>query len=101
MPPSFSCVISTKIVEEKQAAIDNMNAFMSHITPSSIEALLKNVSPIDINYALFVSEPEEGEFNQQDNFFVPKIGKLVYAGLGGKDKSILINQTITSLVDTI
>jgi hypothetical protein len=73
------------IVEEKREAIDNMNAFMKQVTPRTVESLLNKVSPIDINYALFVSEPEEGEFNQQDNFFVPKIGKLVYAGLGGRN----------------
>lgn len=86
MPPSFVCIIKTRVSEIKRTALCTLNNLLETLAPS--KKICQNLTPVDINYLMFrlnlffslkffcklinfSCDSEEQELNHAGTFYLP------------------------------
>lgn len=51
MPPSFVCILKSRVSETKRTALCTLNNFLGTLAPS--KKICQNLTPVDLNYLMF------------------------------------------------
>jgi hypothetical protein len=83
MPPSFSCIIETKLPENKFNTISKIQKLLLTET-SDLTEILDSLNHFEINFVLFSCKNEEEQRKGEIIYSIPDYSELPYAGFSCK-----------------
>ncbi|CAD8185334.1 unnamed protein product [Paramecium octaurelia] len=98
LPSSFTAVIECHIDLEQQK---NLQSLETILNDASQLQHFKALSSSQLNYLLFMSEPEERDKNNTGLYFIPNYRQLIYAGFSGPRSATREAQTVNNLAHPI
>ncbi|CAD8122387.1 unnamed protein product [Paramecium sonneborni] len=98
LPSSFTAILECHIIPEQQNNLQSLDLILND---HSQQQLFNELTSSQLNYLLFMSEPEERDKNNKGLYFIPNYRQLIYAGFAGPRSATREAQTINNLAHPV